>query len=183
MPDYFYEVVLEDIQSFRTLFKLTDKDGPQTFNVRFENKVVKVFPIVRKDIRYMQNFVYLVVAHEFLLFHHKQKKDFSDDQIIDAFNSVERERVESLVKTYLSMSRSEFEKAVETKFVALGILKGCILVPLILGTLIFILIMILIFTSGEYTIAGILGFVALIIVLAGYAFRGTRGPNFWRRKY
>lgn len=183
MADYFYEVTAEDLQNFRTLFTLSEKDGPQTFNVRFEKKVLKVFPFVRKDVRYMQNFVYLVVAHEFLLFHYKHKKEFSDDQIFETFNTIERERVENQVKNYLSMSIVEFTKAVETKFIAASILGGCIMLPLILATLIFVIIMIAVFTSNEYTTLGLISFVALIIVVVGYAFRGTKGAGFWRRKY
>ena len=79
------------------------------------------------------------------------------------------------------MSLKEYKKAVEPKFIILSIFKSFISVLLGIGTLIGIFIIVLVLTSDALTAGGAVTFIAIIVVLVGYAFKGHSRINFWRK--
>jgi hypothetical protein len=176
------DITIDDIDFFRKILKLTAKDSNKKIKINFDKYSVRMHPSFRKEQKYIDYFEQLVIASEFLIYHNNNQKAISSEQIVSNWNSTEKERVYTLIDEYKSMSLKDYKKAVEPKFLIITLAKSCMFIFLGLTSLAAVFVILLFTTQSNTTALGVAGFLAAIIIVVVYAFRGTSNPNFWRRR-
>ncbi len=177
------KIKIEHIAYFRKILHIKPNDSVNKIDINFENKSISFHPSVRPIPKFISHFDNMVVAREFLKYM-KEYKEMDEEQIIDNWNEYERDKVQKKLDLYKSMSRAEYEKAVEVNFMALNVLKIFLYIFLSISTIIGIYLIIYLFSSGS-SILGIFILLFIIIVIIAFAFRrtGIKRRSLFRRKY
>jgi len=175
------KITIEHIDHFRKILHVKPGDSAKKIDINFENASVKFHPSVRPIPKFITHFDNMVVAREFLKYKIVHK-DLDNAQIVDNWNEYEREKVSDLLSFYKSMSKEEFEKAIEVKFAALNVMKIFIYVFLGLSTAIGVFLIIYLFVNGSNGM-GALMTLLMVVVSVAFAFKGPKSPKFWGRKF